>query len=82
MSASMSLSGAGVAAERADTVAGPAGPETLDPVDSRGGCWGTGESGLMWDQDGGGWDKRWWEHEVTPLRSPTNPLLQTSLQPL
>ena len=34
MSAGMSLSGAGVAAERADMVAGPAGPETLGPVDS------------------------------------------------
>ena len=34
MSASMSLSGAGVAAERADMVAGPERPETLGPVDS------------------------------------------------
>ena len=33
MSASMLLSGAGVAAERADMVAGPAGPETSGPVD-------------------------------------------------
>ena len=34
MSASMLLSGTGVAAERADTVAWPAGPESLGPVDS------------------------------------------------
>ena len=34
MSAGMLLSGAGVAAGRADTVAWPAGPETSGPVDS------------------------------------------------
>ena len=73
MSAGMSPSGAGVAAERAGTVAWPAGPETSGPVDSWGGCWGIGEPGLRQEHDGGGWDTRGWEHKVTPLRSPYKP---------
>ena len=50
----MSLLGAGVAAEGADTVAWPAGPETSGPVDSRGGCWEMGEPGLRV----GSWHRR------------------------
>ena len=45
----MLLSGAGVAATEADTVAGPTGPETSGPADSGGDCWGTGtQAGTGW----------------------------------
>ena len=66
----MLLSGAGVAATEADTVAGPTGPETSGPVDSGGDCWGAGELGLRQAWDGGGCEGRGREHKVTPLKSP------------
>ena len=66
----MSPSGAEVAAGGADTVAWPTGSETLGPVDSLGGCWEREELGLRQGHGKGGWERRKWEHEVTPLKSP------------
>ena len=70
MLASMSPTGAEVAAEEADTVAWPTGSETSGPVDSCGGGWELGELGIRQDLFTGGWERRRQEYDVTPLRSP------------
>ena len=70
MWASISPSGAEVAAEEADTVAWPAGSGASGPVDSGAGGWELGELGIRWDLSMGGWERRGQEHDVTPLKSP------------
>ena len=71
--AGMSPSGAGVAAEEADTMAWPVGSETSGPVGSWGDGWETVELGTRQDRFRGGWEERRWEHDVTPLKSPQKP---------
>ena len=70
MWASMSSSGAGVAAEEADTVAWPAGSVASGPVDSWRGDWVMVALGARWGFLMGGWDGAGWGYDVTPFRSP------------
>ena len=54
----------------AGTVAWPSGSEASGPVDSWGGSWEMEELGTRGDLCNGGWERRRWEYEVTPLKSP------------